>query len=109
MFLSPHKFIGGPGTPGLLVAKGSILNNTVPAVVGGGTVMYVTPEDHRYIEDHERREGDYLRRALAAFRACSNLEILGDTAASRLAIMSLRFKHGDREFPLSAHECSGSQ
>ena len=32
------------------------MNNSVPAAVGGGTVVYVTPEDHLYIEDHERRE-----------------------------------------------------
>ena len=56
VFISPHKFVGGPATPGVLVAKRSILNNGVPAVVGGGTVAYVTPEDHVYIEDHERRE-----------------------------------------------------
>ncbi|MEH6608109.1 MAG: aminotransferase class V-fold PLP-dependent enzyme [Halioglobus sp.] len=56
IFLSPHKFVGGPGTPGVLVAKRSILKNSVPAVVGGGTVVYVTPEDHLFIDDHERRE-----------------------------------------------------
>ena len=56
IFISPHKFVGGPGTPGILVAKQSIMNNSVPAVVGGGTVAYVTPEDHLYIEDRERRE-----------------------------------------------------
>lgn len=56
VFISPHKFVGGPGTPGVLVVKKQVLGNTVPAVVGGGTVMYVTPEDHRFIEDPERRE-----------------------------------------------------
>lgn len=56
VFISPHKFIGGPGTPGILIAKQQILNNEVPAIVGGGTVMYVTPDDHRFITDHERRE-----------------------------------------------------
>lgn len=56
VFLSAHKFIGGPGTPGVLVVKDAVLNNSVPAVVGGGTVVYVTPEDHRFIDDHERRE-----------------------------------------------------
>ena len=38
------------------MAKKTILNNRIPSVVGGGTVLYVTPEDHRYLEDHERRE-----------------------------------------------------
>jgi len=55
-FISPHKFIGGPGTPGVLVVKKNILNNSVPALPGGGTVIYVTPEGHRYSEDAERRE-----------------------------------------------------
>jgi len=56
VFLSPHKFVGGPGTPGILVAKSSLFRNTVPAMVGGGTVTYVTPEDHVYAADIERRE-----------------------------------------------------
>ena len=34
IFLSPHKFIGGPGTPGVLVARRELFRNRVPAVVG---------------------------------------------------------------------------
>src|SRR5690606_18641402 len=49
VFLSPHKFIGGPGTPGILVVKRALLANAVPHVVGGGTVSYVNPLEHRYI------------------------------------------------------------
>lgn len=56
VFISPHKFIGGPGTPGVLVVKKHLLQNRVPAVVGGGTVSYVTPEGHAYIDNIERRE-----------------------------------------------------
>jgi len=56
VFLSPHKFAGGPGTPGVLVAKSSVFRNLVPAVSGGGTVSYVTPLDHVYVRDLERRE-----------------------------------------------------
>ncbi len=56
VFISPHKFIGGPGTPGVLVVKKKLLNNRVPTVPGGGTVMYVTPEDHQFVADYERRE-----------------------------------------------------
>jgi selenocysteine lyase/cysteine desulfurase len=56
IFLSPHKFIGGPGTPGILVAKRHVFRNRVPAMVGGGTVSYVTPEDHVYVQDIERKE-----------------------------------------------------
>ena len=56
VFVSPHKFIGGPGTPGVLVAKRSLLRNTVPSVPGGGTVLFVTPSRHTYHPDPEIRE-----------------------------------------------------
>ncbi|MCJ8339548.1 MAG: aminotransferase class V-fold PLP-dependent enzyme [Pseudomonadales bacterium] len=56
VFISTHKFIGGPGTPGLLVVNGDWLSNSVPAVPGGGTVVYVSPESHTFINDIERRE-----------------------------------------------------
>jgi selenocysteine lyase/cysteine desulfurase len=54
--LSPHKFIGGPGTPGVLVLRKDVLRNRVPSVPGGGTVSYVNPEGHRYLSDAEHRE-----------------------------------------------------
>lgn len=69
VFISPHKFIGGPGTPGVLVVKKHVLGNSVPAVVGGGTVMYVTPEDHLYINDHERREEGGTPAIIESIRA----------------------------------------
>jgi len=56
VFLSPHKFIGGPGTPGVLVAKRHLFKNRVPAVPGGGTVAYVNPQEHRYLADPQHRE-----------------------------------------------------
>jgi selenocysteine lyase/cysteine desulfurase len=57
-FLSPHKFIGGPGTPGVLVVRRALLRNRVPTVPGGGTVAYVNPTEHRYLDDPvEREEG----------------------------------------------------
>jgi selenocysteine lyase/cysteine desulfurase len=56
IFLSPHKFIGGPGCPGVLVVKKELCTNSVPAVPGGGTVSWVSDWDHRYVEEIERRE-----------------------------------------------------
>jgi len=56
IFLSPHKFIGGPGAAGVLVVKRGIVCNTVPSTVGGGTVQYVTPIDHHYVTNIEQRE-----------------------------------------------------
>ena len=56
IFISPHKFIGGPGTPGVLVVRRELMANRVPVVPGGGTVMYVNPTDHRYLDDKAHRE-----------------------------------------------------
>ena len=56
IFLSPHKFIGGPATPGVLVVRRELTTNRVPDVPGGGTVAYVNPTEHRYLSDPAHRE-----------------------------------------------------
>ncbi|HEV7206045.1 MAG TPA: aminotransferase class V-fold PLP-dependent enzyme [Jatrophihabitans sp.] len=56
VFLSPHKFIGGPATPGVLVMRRELARNRVPDVPGGGTVLYVNPTEHRYLDDPVHRE-----------------------------------------------------
>jgi selenocysteine lyase/cysteine desulfurase len=56
IFLSPHKFIGGPSTPGVLAARRELFVNRVPDVPGGGTVAYVNTDDHRYLDDPALRE-----------------------------------------------------
>jgi selenocysteine lyase/cysteine desulfurase len=69
IFLSPHKFIGGPGTPGILVAKRHLFTNTVPAQPGGGTVSYVNTLEHRYHDDPVHREEGGTPAILGAIRA----------------------------------------
>ncbi|GAA5514332.1 cysteine desulfurase [Deinococcus carri] len=56
VFLSPHKFVGGPGTPGLLCFQAHLYQLAVPSVPGGGTVRYVSRTDHSYVDDIEARE-----------------------------------------------------
>ncbi|WP_295798359.1 aminotransferase class V-fold PLP-dependent enzyme [uncultured Microbulbifer sp.] len=56
IFISPHKFVGGPGTPGLLIVRRSLLPQNQPAVPGGGTVSWVGPDRHTYLPAGERRE-----------------------------------------------------
>ena len=120
VFLSPHKFVGGPGTPGVLVARRTLLRNRVPDVVGGGTVAYVNPSEHRYLDDPvhreeggtpaiiesiraglvfqlkqavgvttiREREEAYWQRAVAAWSSNPALQVLGNTTAERLSIVS---------------------
>ncbi|WVZ88797.1 hypothetical protein U9M48_035270 [Paspalum notatum var. saurae] len=61
VFLSPHKFVGGPGTPGILLMNKTLyrLNSQPPSTCGGGTVAYVNgfnEEDTVYYDDIEERE-----------------------------------------------------
>jgi selenocysteine lyase/cysteine desulfurase len=69
VFISPHKFIGGPQTPGVLVAKRKLLVNTVPATPGGGTVAYVNHEEHRYVADPVVREEGGTPAIIESIRA----------------------------------------
>lgn len=57
IFFSPHKFLGGPGTSGVLIFNKKLYKNLVPDNPGGGTVNYTNPwGDHDYINDIETRE-----------------------------------------------------
>ena len=57
IFFSPHKFLGGPGTPGILVFNNKLYQNMVPDNPGGGTVSWTNPwGEHKYIDNIEDRE-----------------------------------------------------
>ena len=69
VFLSPHKFIGGPQTPGTLIVKRQLVKNTVPCSPGGGTVAYVNQEEHRYVTDPVLREEGGTPAIIESIRA----------------------------------------
>lgn len=61
IFLSPHKFVGGPGTSGILLMSKTLyqLRSSAPSTCGGGTVSYVNGFDEKdtlYYENIEDRE-----------------------------------------------------
>ncbi|WP_228851692.1 aminotransferase class V-fold PLP-dependent enzyme [Aegicerativicinus sediminis] len=57
IFFSPHKFLGGPGSSGVLIFNKKFYKNRIPDNPGGGTVLYTNPwGEHDYIEDIETRE-----------------------------------------------------
>ena len=53
---SPHKFIGGPQTPGVLVVRRELVVNNVPSTPGGGTIAFVDPGGALYLDDPIARE-----------------------------------------------------
>jgi selenocysteine lyase/cysteine desulfurase len=69
VFVSPHKLIGGPGTPGVLAVRRELVTNRVPSVPGGGTVQYVNPLEHVYLDDPIAREEGGTPDIIGAIRA----------------------------------------
>lgn len=57
IYFSFHKFLGGPGTPGVLIFNQRLYMNQVPDQPGGGTILYSNPwKEHEYVEDIGQRE-----------------------------------------------------
>lgn len=57
IYFSPHKFLGGPGTSGVLIFNKKLYTNRVPDNPGGGTVDWTNPwGEHKYFDDIEARE-----------------------------------------------------
>jgi selenocysteine lyase/cysteine desulfurase len=69
VFVSPHKFIGGPQTPGVLAARRELFANRVPDVPGGGTVAYVNDDEHMYLADPTHREEGGTPAIIESIRA----------------------------------------
>lgn len=69
VFISTHKLPGGPGTPGLLIAKTDLFRNKRPGMPGGGTVSFVSPDSHEYLNDLERKEEGGTPAIMEAIRA----------------------------------------
>ncbi|MFK9092853.1 aminotransferase class V-fold PLP-dependent enzyme [Bacillus salipaludis] len=77
VFFSPHKFLGGPGTSGVLVFDSRLYNNKIPDHPGGGTVTWTNPwGEHQYYEAIELREDGGTPGILQAIRTalCLNLK-----------------------------------
>ncbi|MBF6608322.1 MAG: aminotransferase class V-fold PLP-dependent enzyme [Flavobacterium sp.] len=57
VFFSPHKFLGGPGTSGILIFNKKLYRNMIPDNPGGGTVSWTNPWGrHKYVDNIEDRE-----------------------------------------------------
>jgi selenocysteine lyase/cysteine desulfurase len=91
VFLSPHKFIGGPGTPGVLVVRRELLRNRVPTVPGGGTVAYVNPAEHRYLDDPVEREEGGTPAIVESIRAGLVFQLKQAVGADTIASLERSF------------------
>ncbi|GAB1609960.1 hypothetical protein Ahia01_001281900 [Argonauta hians] len=94
VYFSPHKFIGGVSTPGVLVAKKRLFKNPVPEGCGGGTIFFVRRDSHRYLHEPEMREEGGTPDIVGSIRAglCMQLKLAvgTDFIAEREACLARR-------------------
>ena len=69
IMFSPHTFLGGPGSSGVLIFCKSLYKNHTPDQPGGGTVDWTNPwGEYKYIDDIEAREDGGTPGFLKAIR-----------------------------------------
>ena len=76
IYFSPHKFLGGPGSAGVLVFKAELYKNRVPDNPGGGTVNWTNPwGEHSYIIEIEAREDGGTPSFLQTMRTALSIQL----------------------------------
>lgn len=70
LYFSPHKFLGGPGSCGVLIFNKKLYSNRIPDNPGGSTVDWTNPwGGHKYYDDVEAREDGGTPGFIQAIRA----------------------------------------
>jgi selenocysteine lyase/cysteine desulfurase len=93
IFISPHKFIGGPGTPGVLVGRRELFHNRVPVAPGGGTVAFVNQYEHVYASDPEHREEGGTPAIVESIRAGLVFQLKGAVGVESIREREESFIH----------------
>jgi len=76
IYFSPHKFLGGPGSSGVLIFDSSMYKSDVPDNPGGGTVDWTNPwGKYKYVDDIEAREDGGTPGFIEAIRAALAIEL----------------------------------
>jgi selenocysteine lyase/cysteine desulfurase len=76
VFFSPHKFLGGPGSSGVLIFNKNLYHNRIPDHPGGGTVLWTNPwGEHAYVDDIEIREDGGTPGFLQAIKAALSVRL----------------------------------
>jgi len=76
IYFSPHKFLGGVGTPGVLIFNKSIYDNKTPDHPGGGTIVYSNPwKEHEYVSEIEQKEDGGTPPFLGAIKVAMSIRL----------------------------------
>ena len=86
VFFSPHKFLGGPGSAGVLVFNRRLYRNRVPDQPGGGTVLWTNPwGEHRFLTDIAERESGGTPGILQALKAALAVQLKEEIGTAAMA------------------------
>ncbi|KRP05612.1 MAG: selenocysteine lyase, partial [Sphingobacteriales bacterium BACL12 MAG-120802-bin5] len=76
IYFSPHKFLGGPGSSGIVIFNKALYNNQVPDHPGGGTVDWTNPwGEHKYLDDIELREDGGTPAFIPTMRVAMSIQL----------------------------------
>ncbi len=90
IFVSPHKFLGGPGSSGILVFNERLYRRDLPPTVGGGgTVDYVGEHDHDFTADVEEREKAGTPGVLQTLKAALAFDVKRAVGTERIEAREL--------------------
>jgi selenocysteine lyase/cysteine desulfurase len=85
IYFSPHKFLGGPGSTGILVFNQALYKNTVPDNPGGGTVDWTNPwGQHKFVDDIEAREDGGTPAFLQTMRVALCIRLKEEMGVQRI-------------------------
>lgn len=85
IYFSPHKFLGGPGTPGVLIFDSKLYSRKVPDQPGGGTVDWTNPwGEHKFINNIELREDGGTPGFLQAIKAALCIKLKEEMGISNI-------------------------
>ena len=85
IFFSPHKFLGGPGSSGILIFNKNLYQNKTPDQPGGGTVTWTNRwGEYSYVNDIETREDGGTPAFLQAIRAALSIKLKEDMGCEKI-------------------------
>lgn len=85
IYFSPHKFLGGPGSSGILIFDPKLYKNRIPDNPGGGTVKYTNPwGEHVYLDEIEAREDGGTPAFLQTIKVALCLKLKEEMSVSKI-------------------------
>ncbi len=85
IYFSPHKFLGGPGTPGVLIFDSKLYHNRVPDLPGGGTVDWTNPwGQHKFVENIEAREDGGTPAFMQTIKAALSIKLKEEMTVDKI-------------------------